>query len=242
MQQKNQQPNLLVKLLGSAVLAAVIAILGLFWAIYSTRSEDRAWQQQLDSQATQIANQREQISLNAEQNRLLYEQATIDAQEATLEDQLRNPSPSNDSGIALTATALSIQSEATRQAIEVRQRQIEATQTAIAQPQSPPVTSLSSNNVDCSSVSLPHRNPVVGEPWTLPSGGWIIVNFWSNEPGIDQTEYKLLLGPNDPRSFLGGGSAWQWPRECEAVARSTLSTNPLPEISLEKLREQNLVR
>ncbi len=89
---------------------------------------------------------------------------------------------------------------------------------------------------------MPHHPPVVGQPWILPDGGWIIVNFWSNEPGIDQTEHKLLLGPDDPRAFLGGGSAWQWADECESVARDNLRANPLPETSLEELQLQNLVR
>lgn len=89
---------------------------------------------------------------------------------------------------------------------------------------------------------LPHRAPVVGQPWILPSGGWIIVNFWSNEPGVDQTEHKLLLGPNDPRTLLGGGSAWQWPIECESVVRENYRNNPLPPITLEDLRAQGLVR
>jgi hypothetical protein len=84
--------------------------------------------------------------------------------------------------------------------------------------------------------------PVVGEPWILPSGGWIHLNFWSNEPGIDQTEYKILLGPDDPRAFLGGGSAWQFPDECESSARANFIPVPHPEISLEELQSQNLVR
>lgn len=139
MAQGNRQPNLLIKWLGNAALAGIIAIAGFLLAIYSTRSEDKSWQQQLDSQATQIANQRIQIELNAEQNRLLSERATVDAQEANIEGKLRTPFPSSDGDFALTATAIFVQSsqfEATRQAIEIRQRQIEATQTAIAQPTS----------------------------------------------------------------------------------------------------------
>ncbi len=89
---------------------------------------------------------------------------------------------------------------------------------------------------------LPHRLPVVGEPWILPSGGWIHLNFWSNEPGIDQTEHKILLGPDDPRAFMGGGSAWQFPDGCESSARANYDPVPHPEISLEELRAQNLVR
>lgn len=96
--------------------------------------------------------------------------------------------------------------------------------------------------VACFGKPLPHRPPVVGQPWVLPEGGWIIVNFWSNEPGVDQTEHKLLLSPDDPRAFLGGGSAWQWVEACEGDARHNLQTNPLLEISLEELRTQNLVQ
>jgi len=96
--------------------------------------------------------------------------------------------------------------------------------------------------VACFGQPLPHHPPIVGQPWVLPEGGWIIVNFWSNEPGVDQTEHKLLLAPNDPRAFLGGGSAWRWSEACEGDARINLQTNPLPEISLEELRIQNLVQ
>lgn len=95
---------------------------------------------------------------------------------------------------------------------------------------------------DCSVTPLSHRNPIVGEPWVLPDGGWLVVNFWSNEPGVDQTEHKLLLAPDEPRRFLGGGSAWQWPDECEDVARNDFANNPLPKTSLAEIRAQNLVR
>lgn len=137
MTQENRRPNWLIKLFGSAALAGIVAVAGLLWAIYANQSQDKKWVEQLDSQATQIANQRIQIDLNAEQNRLLSERATVDAQEANIEGQLRTPFPSSDGNFSLTATALFVQSnqfEATRQAIEIRQRQIEATQTAIAQP------------------------------------------------------------------------------------------------------------
>ena len=97
--------------------------------------------------------------------------------------------------------------------------------------------------INCSIGSpLPHHTPIVGQAWVLPNGGWIIVNFWSNSPGIDQTEHKILLGPNSPRSFVGGGSAWQWADECEATARVNLKSNPLPEITLEELQSLGLVR
>jgi hypothetical protein len=97
--------------------------------------------------------------------------------------------------------------------------------------------------VDCSiGKPLPHHQPIVGQPWILPDGGWIIVNFWSNEPGIDQTEHKILLGPSSPRAFFGGGSAWQWTETCESVARQNLLSNPHPEITLEELRSLGLVR
>lgn len=107
----------------------------------------------------------------------------------------------------------------------------------------PPAQQTISSSGNCAiGTPLPHRVPVVGQPWTLPDGGWIIVNFWSNEPGIDQTEHKLLLKPDDPRAFLGGGSAWQWTDECESVARENYRNNPLPLITLEEVRGQNLMR
>jgi uncharacterized membrane protein len=146
----NQSSNLLIKILGSAALAGLVAIVALVWSIYSSHSEGLATERQLANQATQIAKQDVQIALNAEQNRLLSEQATIAAQKASIEDQLRTPRPTNSTDFAPTATAFAIQSTqiaATKQVIEVKQKQIEATQTAIAQPLPAPAVIVRANDV-----------------------------------------------------------------------------------------------
>ncbi len=86
------------------------------------------------------------------------------------------------------------------------------------------------------------RAPVVGEPWeTNPSGGWILVNLWSNQPGVDQQEYKLLLGPAENPLLLGGGARWTWTSDCESVAKAEFESNPLPEVTLAELDSMGLV-
>lgn len=134
---KNSKSNILVKILGSATLAGIIAIAALIWSIYTTRSDDLAAQQQLANQATQIAKQDIQIALNAEQNLLLSEQATLEVQKTILEEQLNTPFPTNSTELALTTTAINSESnqiEATSQAIATQQGHIKETQTAVAQP------------------------------------------------------------------------------------------------------------
>jgi hypothetical protein len=77
MAQEKQSSSLFLKILGSAALAGLVAILALIWAVYSSRTQDSAMERQLANQATQIAMQDVQIDLNAEQNRLLAEQAVF---------------------------------------------------------------------------------------------------------------------------------------------------------------------
>lgn len=135
--ENNQKPNILFKFLGSAVLAGIIAIVAFIWSIYSTRSDNLAMNQQVDNQATQIANQELQIALNTEQNQLLSLQVTLNAQQDFIEDQLLTPISTENTDFALTATSFAAQSnqiETTRQAIDVQQEQIQATQTVLAQP------------------------------------------------------------------------------------------------------------
>lgn len=130
MEQDNDRSNLIIKVLGSAALAGLIAVAALSWSIYSFRLSELAMEKQ-------IAKQDIQIGLIAEQNHLQSARATSDAENASIEAQLRTPIPKNSDNFAPTATALAIQSmqvEATVQAIAARQRQIQATQTAIAQP------------------------------------------------------------------------------------------------------------
>lgn len=174
MVQENRRLNCFIKVLGSAALAGLVAIVALVWSIYSSRSEDRAMEKQLANQATQIAKQDIQIALNAEQNRLLSDRATIEAEKAVIEDQLRTPFSVNNADFAPTATALAIQSiqiEATRQAIEYEQRQIETSQTAIAQPLPVPVES---GLVDCGKFQK-------GETRQISSGTFVIGDVIIND-------------------------------------------------------------
>jgi len=175
MTQGNQQSNLLIKVLGSAALAGFVAIAALVWSIYSSRSEELAMERQLANQATQIAKQDVQIDLNAEQNRLMSEQATVAVQKASIEDQLRTPLPTNSADFAPTATALAIQSiqiEATRQAIEDKQGQIGATQTAIAQPPevAQPQTPTASTSAQGSGPLREHKETTLAGTGVLARG------------------------------------------------------------------------
>ncbi len=83
--------------------------------------------------------------------------------------------------------------------------------------------------------------PTVGSTWT-PAGEWRIVNFWTNEPGKDQTERKLLLAPTDRPALRGGGSSWSWPASCGSVAQTEFAKNSLPSVTLAQLQAEGLVR
>lgn len=82
------------------------------------------------------------------------------------------------------------------------------------------------------------HNPVVGQVWTLSGPG--IVNFWSNQPGADQTEHKLLLSAGDMVNLLGGGTFWVAQPGCSVDA--DYANNPLPKITLDQLRSLGLVK
>lgn len=85
------------------------------------------------------------------------------------------------------------------------------------------------------------RQPKGGQTWT-PQGEWRIVNFWSNEPGANQRERKLFLRPGENPALRGGGSSWSWLANCETVAREHFAKNSLPEVTLDQLRSERLVR
>lgn len=168
MRQSHQSSSPLMKLLGSAALVGLVSIVALGWSVFSSQSQKKDMEKQLDNQATQIAKQDVQIALNAEQNRLLALQATVAAEKSSIEEQLRTTPPTGGVGFGPTATALAIQSsqiEATRQAIEIKQRQIEATQTAVvaeclSTDYTPPLTGV---------------HPPIGTQVCIPSGdiAWI---------------------------------------------------------------------
>lgn len=81
----------------------------------------------------------------------------------------------------------------------------------------------------------------VDQTWT-PKGEWRIVNFWSNQPGADQTQHKLLLAPSENPLLLGGGDSWSWPNGCEQVVREQFAKNSKPAITLGDLRTAELIR
>ncbi|RMD66304.1 hypothetical protein D6817_04370, partial [Candidatus Pacearchaeota archaeon] len=122
------------KFLGSAVLASVVAILGLIWAVYTFYKNNQDTQQALDNQSIQIAQQQTQIALVLQQNHLQSQQLTLVAQQISLQSGL-TPVPRSNAFPPLTATAVSEQATQialTSQAITEAQKSIEATQTAIA--------------------------------------------------------------------------------------------------------------
>lgn len=85
--------------------------------------------------------------------------------------------------------------------------------------------------------------PMVNEAWTL--GGeniWVVANMWTNIQGQDQTERKIILAPGEVISFLGGGSSWSWPAECEEIALSEFAKNPHSSVTIEELSQEGLVQ
>lgn len=95
----------------------------------------------------------------------------------------------------------------------------------------------------CSEAIREDHQPGVGETWSPCTGDTFrIINFWTNQPGADQTERKLFLEPGQDPSLLGGGSAWCWDPNCGEVAREEFEKNPLPPTTLDQLRTEGLVQ
>lgn len=93
----------------------------------------------------------------------------------------------------------------------------------------------------CDGVRADH-NPVVSEAWhPNQAGGFTIVNFWSNMPGVDQAERKLFLEPGENPGLYGGGSSWVWPASCESEALDAFASNSLPLVTLGELDALGLV-
>lgn len=103
------------------------------------------------------------------------------------------------------------------------------------------VTQASAPSVSCDDGVREDRQPVVGQAW-IPNGNWRTINFWSNQPGVDQAEHKLLLEPGDNVGLLGGGASFSWPTTCEQAARDAFDKNGLEPVTLDELRQQGLVR
>lgn len=79
------------------------------------------------------------------------------------------------------------------------------------------------------------------QAWT-PAGEYRIVNFWSNRPGVNQAERKLLLKPGESPKLLGGGSSWSWPASCESTVMAEYAKNPKSEVTLDQLVSQGLAQ
>jgi len=185
------------KFLGSAVVAGVIAIIGLALAVYTFYNNNQDTQQELYNQEFQISLQQTEIALANEQNQLLSHQLTLVPQQSNIEEQLLTPIPSGNEDFSLTATAFFIQAtqiEATSQAIATRQKGIEATQTAITKYQTPTALPICS-----SSGNLP---PVPEAP---PTGCILIVEWWVKP---DPTPCGLLITRNDPSIPSDAVGSW----------------------------------
>lgn len=113
--------------------------------------------------------------------------------------------------------------------------------TTAASPPQPAQASAAPAVVACpDGVREADHPPVVNQTWT-PNGEWRVVNFWTNMPGKDQKERKLLLSPDQNPKLLGGGSSWSWPTSCEQVARANYDGNQLPRVTLAELQAESLV-
>lgn len=100
------------------------------------------------------------------------------------------------------------------------------------------------SSADCQNgVRGNDHNPVVGQTWQPGNAAdFRIVNFWSNQPGVDQTQHKLLLKPGDNPGLLGGGSFWSWPSSCGDTVQKEFDKNPNPAVTLAELTNQGLVK
>lgn len=182
------------KFFGSAVLAGVIAILGLAWAVYTFDQNNRDTQRELDNQTIQISHQQTQIALADEQNQLQSQQLTLMAQKPKIDGQFLTPAPSDSGDFSLTATAFFIQAtqiEATSKAVATRQKAIEVTQTAVALQATPSV--------------VIRADDVTPQIKGVDNGIQNVLSWWREyEPTGDSGEFS-------PTSFAGNkcyGLAW----------------------------------
>ncbi|MEX2012816.1 MAG: hypothetical protein WD967_00260 [Candidatus Levyibacteriota bacterium] len=93
----------------------------------------------------------------------------------------------------------------------------------------------------CTATSS-QRAPVLGQPWSIQGNGPKIVSFWSNEPGQDQTEVKLLLKSDQNVNLLGGGTLYSYPSGCEQTAQKDFDSNTKTAVTLDQLRSRGLVK
>ncbi len=100
-------------------------------------------------------------------------------------------------------------------------------QMAAAAPAQQPAQGSAAGSVNCDIGVKETREPVVGQGW-VPTGEWRVVNFWTNEPGQDQQERKILLSPGNNAPLMGGGTSWSWPAACADAAKQAYDQSSLP--------------
>jgi|CXWL01.1.fsa_nt_gi hypothetical protein len=166
MTQGNPSQNRLVKILESAAIAGVIALLALIFQVYSSYKQGQDTEKELNNQALQIAQQQTQIALDAEQNQLQSQSLTLAAQQSNIERQYITP-PSDNGDFALTATAI----ESTRQAIATRVAELESIAIALETKQ-----------------SIPQNGLIYEDTFDTPSG-------WYLKEGVKIENGNLLVYP-----------------------------------------------
>jgi len=107
------------KFLGSAVLAGVVAIIGLGWAVYTFYQNNQDTQRELDNQAVQISQQQTQIALAEQQIRVNSDIATLQAS-----------TPNSTLSVTSVATRVA-ELESTAIALSTMQSVVKATEQAI---------------------------------------------------------------------------------------------------------------
>lgn len=121
--------------------------------------------------------------------------------------------------------------------------------TTIAPPTQPvvQVLPLPPSGGNCEPATKLIRDPKVGEAFRFnDSGGYVIINGWTNEPGQSQAEFTILLAPGENPALLVGGSYYIRPAHCLVEAEGEISTSPITRagnrVNLDHLRGRGLVR
>lgn len=101
-------------------------------------------------------------------------------------------------------------------------------------------------SVDCEQAVHTSHDPIPEQWYTFPGTGtgWILLEFWTNSAGFDQTLHKVILSPSDNYEFRGGGSSYFRDASCETAARNEFNGphDVLPEWMLSYLVSVGLAR
>lgn len=92
--------------------------------------------------------------------------------------------------------------------------------------------------------SCPPAKSVTLQPGDYVLHGPAVLNGWTNRPGQDQSEWKLLINEWDNFSFIGvGGTLWQWNDACSPdVIQQEFNRNPLRSVTVAELRSRGLLQ